>query len=158
MAQIEQTQEERTYIRRKMLALHTKDKIYATWKEAKRANRWDPDREFYLDPKGNMIVEPSSVEVETLIKSIAANEEQRERDAAKKAKEERLKSMKVDDGIIDTTKEMTAENLTKMAEKVLMAKELEVDSKSASESTSKVSKSGSNNESGKTDGANTESV
>ncbi|MFS7998302.1 hypothetical protein Hanom_Chr12g01152071 [Helianthus anomalus] len=66
--------------------------------------------------------------------------------------------MKVDDGIIDTTKEMTAENLIKMANKVLMEKELEVDSKSASESTSKVSSSGSNNESGKTDGANTESV
>ncbi|MFS7967688.1 hypothetical protein Hanom_Chr09g00788691 [Helianthus anomalus] len=44
-----------------------------------------------------------------------------------------------------------------MADKVLMAKELEVDSKSASESTSKVSNSGSNNESGKSDGAKTES-
>ncbi|MFS7912644.1 hypothetical protein Hanom_Chr02g00132331 [Helianthus anomalus] len=59
MAQIEQTQEERTYIRRKMLALHMKDKIYASWKESKRARRWDPDRECYLDPKGNVIVEPS---------------------------------------------------------------------------------------------------
>ncbi|MFS7997613.1 hypothetical protein Hanom_Chr12g01143851 [Helianthus anomalus] len=45
-----------------------------------------------------------------------------------------------------------------MADKVLMTKALEVDSKFASESTSKVSSSGSNNESGKTDGANTESV
>ncbi|MFS7996782.1 hypothetical protein Hanom_Chr12g01133871 [Helianthus anomalus] len=44
-----------------------------------------------------------------------------------------------------------------MADKVLMAKEFEVESKSASESTSKVSKSGSNNESGKTDCAKTES-
>ncbi|MFS7996933.1 hypothetical protein Hanom_Chr12g01135801 [Helianthus anomalus] len=52
---------------------------------------------------------------------------------------------------------MTAENLTKMADKVLNAKELEVDSKYAFEATSKVSKSGSNNESGKTDGAKTES-
>ncbi|MFS8007670.1 hypothetical protein Hanom_Chr14g01263801 [Helianthus anomalus] len=69
------------------------------------------------------------------------------RDAAKKAEEEQLKSKKIDEGIIDTTKEMTAENLTKMADKVLMAKELEVDSKSVSELTSKVSKSGSNNES-----------
>ncbi|MFS8019178.1 hypothetical protein Hanom_Chr15g01400841 [Helianthus anomalus] len=52
---------------------------------------------------------------------------------------------------------MTGENLTKMADKVLMEKELEVDSKSTSESTSKVSCSGSTNESGKTDGAKTES-
>ncbi|KAJ0786545.1 putative transcription factor interactor and regulator CCHC(Zn) family [Helianthus annuus] len=157
-ATTEQTQEEKTYIRRKMLALHMKDKIYVAWKEAKIARRWDPDRECYLDPKGNIIVEPSSVKVETLIKSIVADEEQREINAAKKVEEERLKSKKIDEGIINTTKEMTVGNLTKMADKVLMAKALEVDSKSASESTSKVSSSGSNNESGKTDGANTESV
>ncbi|XP_022019397.1 uncharacterized protein LOC110919440 [Helianthus annuus] len=82
---------------------------------------------------------------------------ERERDQAKKAEEEELKSRKVDDGIIDTTKEMTAENLTKMADKVLMAKELEVDSKSASESTNKVSCSGSTNKLGKTDKAKKES-
>ncbi|MFS7911127.1 hypothetical protein Hanom_Chr02g00114381 [Helianthus anomalus] len=52
---------------------------------------------------------------------------------------------------------MTVENLKQMVEKWLMAKELEVDSKSSSESTSKVSKSGSNNVSGKTDKAKTES-
>ncbi|XP_022032228.1 uncharacterized protein LOC110933307 [Helianthus annuus] len=44
-----------------------------------------------------------------------------------------------------------------MADKVLAAKELEVDSKFASKSTSEVSKSGSINESGKTDKAKTES-
>ncbi|MFS8034058.1 hypothetical protein Hanom_Chr17g01576731 [Helianthus anomalus] len=81
----------------------------------------------------------------------------RERDAAKKAEEEELKSRKFDNGIIDTTKEMMVENMTKIADKVLMAKKLEVDSKSVSESTSKVSKSCSNNESGKTDEAKTES-
>ncbi|XP_035831996.1 uncharacterized protein LOC118481024 [Helianthus annuus] len=124
-----------------------KDKIYRAWKEATQANRWDPDRECYLDPNGNIIVEPSSVTLETLIESLKQEDEQRERDAAKKAEEEELKSKKIDEGIIDTTKEMTAENLTKMADKVLMAKELEVDSKYASESTSKVSNSGSNNES-----------
>ncbi|MFS7946494.1 hypothetical protein Hanom_Chr06g00536931 [Helianthus anomalus] len=81
----------------------------------------------------------------------------RKRDAAKKAEEEELKSKKIDEGIIDTRKEMTIENLTKMADKVLIAKELEVDSKSASESTSKVSCSCSTNESGKTNGAKIES-
>ncbi|MFS8003058.1 hypothetical protein Hanom_Chr13g01209401 [Helianthus anomalus] len=107
-----------------MWALHMKDKIYAAWKEAKRANKWDPDRECNLDPKGNVIVEPSSVEVETLIKSTVADEEQRERDEANKAEEEKLKSMKTNNGIIDTTKEMTADNLTKMADKFLMTKAL----------------------------------
>ncbi|MFS8017923.1 hypothetical protein Hanom_Chr15g01386071 [Helianthus anomalus] len=52
---------------------------------------------------------------------------------------------------------MTAENLTKMTDKVLAAKVLMVDPKSASESTSKVSSSDSTNESGKTDKAKTES-
>ncbi|MFS7966118.1 hypothetical protein Hanom_Chr09g00770131 [Helianthus anomalus] len=84
-------------------------------------------------------------------------ERERERDVAKKAEEEELKSRKVDDGIIDTTKEMTTENLTKMADKVLAAKELEVDSKSTSESTNKVSCSDSTNGSGKTNKAKTES-
>ncbi|MFS8019603.1 hypothetical protein Hanom_Chr15g01405681 [Helianthus anomalus] len=118
-------------------------KIYAAWKEAKRANRWDPDHLCYLDPKGNIIVEQKNIE----------------KDEAKKAEEERLKSMNVDNGIIDTTKGMTAENLIKMSDKVLMAKALEVDSKStsSSESTSKVNNSVSTNESGKTDSAKTES-
>ncbi|MFS8019437.1 putative transcription factor interactor and regulator CCHC(Zn) family [Helianthus anomalus] len=78
MAQIEQrTQqtEEQKYNYQKLIALHMKDKIYAAWKEAKRANRWDPDRECYLDPKGNIIVEPSSVKVETLIESLKQEDE-----------------------------------------------------------------------------------
>ncbi|XP_022026823.1 myosin-2 heavy chain, non muscle-like [Helianthus annuus] len=149
--------EEQKYTYRKMIAQTMKDSNYRAWKEAKRANRWDPDRECYLDPKGNIIAEPSTPVVETLIESLKQEDEQRERDAAKKAEEEELKSRKFDDGIIDTTKEMTAENLTNMADKVLRAKELEVDSKTASESRSKVSKSGSNNESGKTGKAKTES-
>ncbi|MFS7976572.1 hypothetical protein Hanom_Chr10g00894021 [Helianthus anomalus] len=74
----------------------------------------------------------------------------------KKAEEEELKSKKVDDGIIDTTKEITAENLAKMAGKVLMAKELEVDSKSPSKSTNKVSGSSSSDETGKTEKSKTE--
>ncbi|MFS8024340.1 hypothetical protein Hanom_Chr16g01462091 [Helianthus anomalus] len=55
---------------------------------------------------------------------------------------------------------MTAENLTKMTDLVLMAKELEVDSKSASksESSEKVSSIGLENEPGKADCAKSESV
>ncbi|MFS8025016.1 hypothetical protein Hanom_Chr16g01470061 [Helianthus anomalus] len=64
----------------------------------------------------------------------------------------RLKeSKKVDEGIIDVKAEMTIENLTKMEDQVMMEKALEVDSKSTSESESseKVSSSGSDSELGK---------
>ncbi|XP_021991517.1 spindle pole body component 110-like [Helianthus annuus] len=140
-----------------MLAQNMKDRNYRAWKEAKSENRWDADRECYLDPKGNIIVEPSTLIVETLIEQIAQQEEERQREWASQAEEEELKSRKVDEGIIDTKKEMTAENLTKMADKVLAAKELEVDSKTTSKSTSQVSCSDSTNGSGKTDKAKTES-
>ncbi|XP_035843408.1 PH domain-containing protein DDB_G0287875-like [Helianthus annuus] len=130
-----------------------KDKIYRTWKEAKSAKIWDADRECYLDPKGNIVVEPSSISVETLIEQIAEEEEEEEEEEEARQRmwareaEEKLKSKKVDDGIIDTTKEFTADNLKKMADKVLAAKELEVDSKSGTESKNKVSSNDSTNES-----------
>ncbi|MFS8009918.1 hypothetical protein Hanom_Chr14g01290951 [Helianthus anomalus] len=92
-----------------------------------------------------------------LIESLKQEDEETQREWARQAEEEKLKSKKVDDRIIDTTKAMMPENLTKMAEKVLASKELEVVSKSASESKSKVSCSDSTNESGKTDKAKIES-
>ncbi|XP_022008846.1 uncharacterized protein LOC110907979 [Helianthus annuus] len=54
-------------------------------------------------------------------------------------KEEKVKSAekKIDDGVIDTSHELTAENLMKMADKVLAAKELEVDSSFGTESNAK---------------------
>ncbi|XP_021984799.1 chromosome partition protein Smc-like [Helianthus annuus] len=58
-------------------------------------------------------------------------------------------SKKVDDGIIDTTQKLTAENLEKMADKVLAAKALKVDSKSVSDSKSQVSSNASTSASGK---------
>ncbi|MFS7977059.1 hypothetical protein Hanom_Chr10g00899741 [Helianthus anomalus] len=57
-----------------------KDRNYKAWKEAKRANRWDSDRECYLDPKGKIIAEPSSLILETLIESLKQEDEQRERE------------------------------------------------------------------------------
>ncbi|MFS7978571.1 hypothetical protein Hanom_Chr10g00917011 [Helianthus anomalus] len=97
------------------------------------------------------------------MKAIPPVEEQIKIDNAKRAEKEILKQesrerwlkslepKKVDEGIIDTEKKMTAENLTKMADQVLMEKALEVDSKSTSELSGKVSSSGCENESGKTD-------
>ncbi|MFS7905790.1 hypothetical protein Hanom_Chr01g00051821 [Helianthus anomalus] len=163
---------ESTYNRERALAQRQKKKIYGAYKEAKKAKRWDSDRECYLDPKGNIYIVPSTIDVETLMKAIPPVEEEIKIDAAKRAekamlkqesRERWLKSLeqkKVDEGIIDTEKEITAENLKKMTDQVLMAKALEVDSKSASssESSGKVSCSGSENESGKADCAKTESV
>ncbi|KAF5803344.1 hypothetical protein HanXRQr2_Chr06g0270181 [Helianthus annuus] len=56
---------------------------------------------------------------------------------------------KIDDGLIDTSQELTAENLMKMADKVLAAKELEVDSSTGTESKSQVSQIDTNHVSGK---------
>ncbi|MFS7945315.1 hypothetical protein Hanom_Chr06g00522851 [Helianthus anomalus] len=172
MATTEPAALESTYNREKALAQRQKKKIYDAYKEAKKAKRWDLDRECYLDPKGNICIDPSTIDVETLMKAIPPVEEQIKIDAAKRAEKERLKHesrerwlkslepKKVDEGIIDTEKEITAENLKKMADQVLMAKALEVDSKSASssESSGKVSGSGSENKSGKADCTQTESV
>ncbi|XP_021995996.1 uncharacterized protein PFB0145c-like [Helianthus annuus] len=154
--------EEEKYSYRKMIAQNMKDKIYRTWKEAKSAKRWDANRECYLDPKGNIVVEPSSVTVETLIEQLAEEEEERQRlwwgtKDEEKEKEKDLQLKKVNDGIIDTTKEFTADNLKNMADKVLAAKELEVDSKSSSESQSKVSSNDLINGSGKTEKAKRDS-
>ncbi|MFS8019469.1 hypothetical protein Hanom_Chr15g01404141 [Helianthus anomalus] len=43
--------EKQKFTYRKMIAQSMKDRNYRAWKEAKRANRWDPDRECYLDKK-----------------------------------------------------------------------------------------------------------
>ncbi|KAJ0614595.1 hypothetical protein HanIR_Chr02g0064191 [Helianthus annuus] len=71
--------EEVKYINRKVSAQFMENRIYQTWKEAKRANRWDADRECYLDPKGNIAVDLDSVSVETLTEQIAKEEEARQR-------------------------------------------------------------------------------
>ncbi|MFS7954123.1 hypothetical protein Hanom_Chr07g00626611 [Helianthus anomalus] len=149
--------EEQKYTYRKLLAQTMKDINYQALKEAKKANRWDPDRECYLDPKGNIVADPSTLIVETLIEQLKQEDEERAREQVRQAEEEELKSKKVDDGIIDTTKELTAENLTKLADKVLMAKELVLDSKSPSKSTNEVSGNSSTSESDKTEKGTKES-
>ncbi|XP_022004290.1 uncharacterized protein LOC110901825 [Helianthus annuus] len=94
-----------------------------------------------------------SVSIETVIQEIADYEEGNQRmwwgGAEEKEKEKELQTKKVDDGIIDTSQEFTAENLKKMADKVLTAKELEVVSGSGNGSKSKVSQNDAISESGK---------
>ncbi|MFS7911126.1 hypothetical protein Hanom_Chr02g00114371 [Helianthus anomalus] len=63
-----------------MIAQSIKDRNYRAWKGAKWANRWDPECGCYLDHKGNIIVEPSSLILETLMESLKQEDEQRERE------------------------------------------------------------------------------
>ncbi|XP_035843327.1 uncharacterized protein LOC118490144 [Helianthus annuus] len=130
--------EEEKLVNRRMKAQTRMNRIYNTYKEAKRAKRWDADRECYLDPQGNIAVNPDSISVDALTQQFAEEEEARQRewwgggeekqvekDEKVKEAEQKPKSKNADDGIIDTSQELTAENLRKMAEKVLAAKELE---------------------------------
>ncbi|XP_035837793.1 protein FAM133-like [Helianthus annuus] len=75
-----------------------------------------------------------------------------------KEKEQEQKPKKIDEGIIDTSQELTAENLGKMADKVLAPKELKVDSRSVSESKSQVSLNASSSESDIVTGSNPTTV
>ncbi|KAJ0728253.1 putative transcription factor interactor and regulator CCHC(Zn) family [Helianthus annuus] len=85
MAHIEPPGPPSTYNRERCLAQRQKKKIYDAYKEAEKAKRWDPDRECYLDPKGNICIDPSTIDVEILMKSILPVEEQIKIDAAKRA-------------------------------------------------------------------------
>ncbi|KAJ0659464.1 putative transcription factor interactor and regulator CCHC(Zn) family [Helianthus annuus] len=153
--------EEQKYNYRRLLATNRMIRISGIFSEAKRANRWDPDRECYLDPYGNIAIDHNTLDLEAIIKELkddddywqnkwwGTRDEKEKEEKEKKEKEEIEKSKKVDTGIIDTTQELNAENLGKMADKVLAAKAIEVDSKSVSESKSQVSSNTSTTESGK---------
>ncbi|MFS8003809.1 hypothetical protein Hanom_Chr13g01218251 [Helianthus anomalus] len=108
--------------------------------------RWDPDRECYLDPQGNVCTNPKAINFDALVTSIPTEAED-----IQKEKERKEKAEKIAMGIIDVNGEMIAEILKKMVDQVLMAKALEVDTESASESelSSKVSSVSPNVELGK---------
>ncbi|MFS7993817.1 hypothetical protein Hanom_Chr12g01098561 [Helianthus anomalus] len=104
-------------------------KISGLHTEEKRAKRWDADRECYLDPMGNIAIDSRTLDFDAMIQQIAEEEEYWQRKwwggGEEKEKEKEEKSKKIDDGIIDTSQELNAENLVKIADKVLAAKELE---------------------------------
>ena len=43
--------------------------------EAKRARRWDPDRECYLDPYGNIAIDDKTLDIEAIIKELKEEDE-----------------------------------------------------------------------------------
>ncbi|MFS8021213.1 hypothetical protein Hanom_Chr16g01424811 [Helianthus anomalus] len=58
------------------------NKIHQAYKEAVKAKRWDPNRECYLDPKGNVCTDPKTIDFDALVKSIPSEVEeiQKEKD------------------------------------------------------------------------------
>ncbi|XP_035840425.1 uncharacterized protein DDB_G0283697-like [Helianthus annuus] len=94
--------------------------------EAKRAKRWDADRECYLDPEGNIAIDPKTLSLEAMTVEFAKLEEFQQRKwwgggeekEKEKEKEQEQKPKKIDEGIIDTSLELNAENFGKMADKV----------------------------------------
>ncbi|MFS7962405.1 hypothetical protein Hanom_Chr08g00726261 [Helianthus anomalus] len=147
-------------------------RISRIYLDARRAGRWDPDRECYLDEYGNIAIDDSTLDMEAIIKEIKEDDEywqhkwwgtptekMIEEEKVKERKEKEEKEMKekeeiekakqIDTGMINTTQELTAKNLGKMADKVLAAKALEVDSNSMTESKDQVSPKSSTNVSGK---------
>ncbi|MCG5051256.1 hypothetical protein L2164_21525, partial [Pectobacterium brasiliense] len=161
--------EEQKYKYRKMIAENRIIRISRIYLEAKRAKRWDPDRECYLDEYGNIAIDDKTLDIEAIIKEYKEEDEywqnkwwgtgdekekeekekKEKEEKEKKEKEEIEKSNKIDTGVLDTTQELTAENLGKMADKVLAAKALEVDSNSMSVSKGQVSSNLSTNAPGK---------
>ncbi|MFS7976764.1 putative transcription factor interactor and regulator CCHC(Zn) family [Helianthus anomalus] len=60
--------EEQKYKYRKMMAEIRIIRISGIYLEAKRARRWDPDRECYLDPYGNIAIDDKTLDLEAIIK------------------------------------------------------------------------------------------
>ncbi|MFS7915714.1 hypothetical protein Hanom_Chr02g00168491 [Helianthus anomalus] len=44
--------------------------VYAVFIEAKQLNRWDKERKCFVDPQGNLTVDPQTVDFEALIAAI----------------------------------------------------------------------------------------
>ncbi|KAM0043514.1 hypothetical protein Hdeb2414_s0010g00342191 [Helianthus debilis subsp. tardiflorus] len=59
--------EKEKFVNRMMKAQTRMRRVYNTYKEAKRAKRWDADRECYLDPQGNNAVDPGSISIDALM-------------------------------------------------------------------------------------------
>ncbi|KAJ0505421.1 putative transcription factor interactor and regulator CCHC(Zn) family [Helianthus annuus] len=109
--------EQEKYVNRKMKAQTRMIRISGIYTEAKRAKRWDPDRECYLDPMGNIAIDSRTLDLDTIIQQIAEEEEGWQRkwlgsgeEKEEKEKEKEEKPKKIDEGIIDTSQELTAEN------------------------------------------------
>ncbi|KAJ0532645.1 hypothetical protein HanIR_Chr09g0399261 [Helianthus annuus] len=60
--------EQQKYEYRKMVAEAKIIRLSGVYEEAKRANRWDPNRECYLDQYGNIAIDHKTIDIEAIIK------------------------------------------------------------------------------------------
>ncbi|KAJ0788294.1 putative transcription factor interactor and regulator CCHC(Zn) family [Helianthus annuus] len=67
--------EEQKYSYRKMIAENRIIRISRIYLEARRARRWDPDRECYLDEYGNIAIDDKKLDLEAIIKEIKEDDE-----------------------------------------------------------------------------------
>ncbi|MFS7986513.1 hypothetical protein Hanom_Chr11g01011191 [Helianthus anomalus] len=107
------------------------------YREAKESNSWDEEPQCYLDPEGNITTDPTTIDFDALVKTIPIVEEEYKDVLAamrieKAEKEAKLNPTKHVPETIDVKQELTAENLKKMVDKSLAAKQNEVESSSVS--------------------------
>ncbi|KAJ0715659.1 putative transcription factor interactor and regulator CCHC(Zn) family [Helianthus annuus] len=120
--------------REERIARRRLDATYEVFKEAKDAKRWDLQRKCFLDIEGNPVTDPKTVDFAALVATIPTVAEYY---SVKKHVEEN----------VDMNKEMTAENLKKMSDKPMMAKQTEVETQTEStESSNQVKSMGKNDE------------
>ncbi|KAM0056088.1 hypothetical protein Hdeb2414_s0006g00214001 [Helianthus debilis subsp. tardiflorus] len=67
--------EEQKYNYRKMLAEYKIIRISRIFLEARRAGRWDPKRECYLDEYGNIAIDDKTLDIEAIIKEYKEDDE-----------------------------------------------------------------------------------
>ncbi|MFS7986715.1 hypothetical protein Hanom_Chr11g01013571 [Helianthus anomalus] len=63
-----------TFNRERAIARLKMNKLEKSWLDAKRANRWDAEKECYLHPQGNILTDLSTIDFEAFVKTIPAEE------------------------------------------------------------------------------------
>ncbi|XP_035837252.1 chromatin assembly factor 1 subunit A-like [Helianthus annuus] len=67
--------EEQKYQYRKLIAETKIIRLSGVYLEARRANRWDPDRNCYLDRYGNVAIDDKTLDVEAIIQEYKEDDE-----------------------------------------------------------------------------------
>ncbi|MFS7978796.1 hypothetical protein Hanom_Chr10g00919641 [Helianthus anomalus] len=67
---------EEKWTRQERIARERVNELYAPFNEAKKAKRWDDERECFLDPQGNPIVDPKKVDFDALVTEMMKKKEE----------------------------------------------------------------------------------
>ncbi|KAM0050112.1 putative transcription factor interactor and regulator CCHC(Zn) family [Helianthus debilis subsp. tardiflorus] len=147
--------DKRVYNREEDTARKKLGEIKMIYKEAVEYNRWDEERQCYLDREENIATDPATIDFDALVKTIPTVEEEHAEVLVAMIKEKAEKEVKLNAAkngleIIDVKQELTVENLRKMADNALMAKPNKVESSTVSaESSNQVRSLNDNVENGK---------